>query len=82
VRPAGVLVAAACCVLRVAQRRLSTPARELRRRALEVTGTESQVDGTEIELTKERLSAPLEGALSVMWVGLVLLAAGLVAMHS
>jgi hypothetical protein len=82
VRPAGVLVAAACCVLSVAQRRLSTPARELRRRAIEVTGTERLVDGTEIELTKERLSAPLEGALSVMWVGLVLLAVGLVAMHS
>ena len=82
VRPAGVLVAAACCLLSAAQRRLSTPARELRRRTLEVTGKQRLVAGIEIELTRARLSAPLEGALSVMWLGLVLLAAGLVAMHS
>jgi hypothetical protein len=82
VRPAGVLVAAACCLLSAAQRRLSTPARELRRRTVEVTGKQRLAGGSEIELTKARLSAPLEGALSMMWVGLVLLAAGLVAMHS
>jgi hypothetical protein len=82
VRPAGVLVAAACCLLSAAQRRLSTPARELRRRTLEVTGNQRLVGGSEIQLTRARLCAPLEGALSVMWLGLVLLAAGLVAMHS
>jgi hypothetical protein len=82
VRPAGVLVAAACGLLSVAQRRLSTPARELRRRTLEVTGTQRLVGGSEIELTEARLCAPLEGALSVMWVALVLLAAALVATHS
>ena len=82
VRPAGVLVAAACCLLSAAQRRLSKPARELRRRTVEVTGTQRLVGGSEIELTKARLSAPLEGALAAMWLGLVLLAGGLVAMHS
>jgi hypothetical protein len=82
VRPAGVLVAAACCLLSAAQRRLSTPARELRRRTVEVTGTQRLVGGSEIELTKARLSAPLERALSVMWLGLVLLAVGLIATHS
>ena len=82
VRPAGVLVAAACCLLSAAQRRLSTPARELRRRTVEVTGKQRLVGGSEIELTKPRLSAPLEGALAVMWLGLVVLAAGLVATHS
>jgi hypothetical protein len=82
VRPAGVLVAAACCLLSAAQRHLSTPARELRRRTVEVTGTQRLVGGSEIELTKARLSAPLERALSVMWLGLVLLAAGLIATHS
>jgi hypothetical protein len=82
IRPAGVLVAVACCLLSVAQRRLSTPARELRRRTVEVTGKQRLVGGREIRLDKARLSAPLEGALSVMWIGLVLLAAGLVAMHS
>ncbi|MGA8337275.1 MAG: hypothetical protein WB761_21245, partial [Solirubrobacteraceae bacterium] len=38
IRPAGVLVAGACCLLSVAQRRLSTPARELRRRTVDVVG--------------------------------------------
>ncbi len=32
IRPAGILVSAACFLLSTAQRRLSTPARELRRR--------------------------------------------------
>ncbi len=82
IRPAGVLVAAACCLLSSAQRRLSTPVRELRRRTIEVTGKQRLVGGEEIPLNKARLSAPLEGALSVMWIGLVLLAAGLAALHS
>src|SRR5579863_754347 len=78
IRPAALLVTAACFLLSVAQRRLSTPARRLRRNTLEVSGSKMLNDGTVIELTEAELSAPLEGALSVMWVALVLLAAGLV----
>jgi hypothetical protein len=81
VRPEGVLVAAACFLLSVAQRRLSTPVRELRRRTVEVSGEQRLVDGHVIELDKARLAAPLEGALSALWLALVLLAAGLVAMR-
>jgi hypothetical protein len=81
VRPAGLLVAAACCLLSVAQRRLSTPARELRRRTTMVAGEQRLTDGRVVELTRERLSDPLEGALSTMWIALVLLAAGLVAVR-
>jgi hypothetical protein len=81
VRPAGVLVAAACCLLSAAQRRLSTPARELRRRTAEVSGTQRLSDGRVVELTSARLTAPLEGALSALWFALVLLAAGLVAVR-
>jgi hypothetical protein len=81
VRPAGILVAAACCLLSVAQRRLSTPARELRRRTAEVIGEQRLSDGTVVELTRATLSAPLEGALSALWLALVLLAAGLVAVR-
>ncbi len=77
VRPAGVLVAAACFMLTVAQRRLSTPARELRRRTESVTGEQRLSDGTVIPLDRVQLSAPLEGALSTIWIALVLLAAGL-----
>lgn len=81
VRPAGVLVAAACCLLSVAQRRLSSPARALRRRTAEVSGEQRLTDGHVVELTSARLSAPLEGALSALWLAMVLLAAGLIAVR-
>jgi hypothetical protein len=78
IRPAGLLVSAACCFFLLAQRRLSTPVRELRRRTVEVSGQQRLRDGTVIELTRERLVAPLDGALSVLWVAFVILATGLV----
>jgi hypothetical protein len=78
IRPEGILVAAACFLLSSAQRRLSTPARELRRRTASLTGEQRLTDGTVVEIDVERLSDPLEGALSAMWLALVLLATGLV----
>jgi len=80
-RPAGVLVAAACCMLSLAQRRLSTPARELRRRTESLTGVQVLRDGTRQELSAARLVAPLDHALSALSVAMVLLAAGLVAVR-
>jgi hypothetical protein len=81
IRPAGILVAAACCLLSVAQRRLSTPVRDLRRRTDSVHGEQRMADGRVLELGKQELAAPLEGALSALWLALVLLAAGLVAVR-
>jgi hypothetical protein len=81
IRPAGVLVAAACCMLSAAQRRLSTPARELRRRTASVAGEQVLNDGQVIELSKQRLAEPLEGALSAMSLALLLMAIGLVAVR-
>jgi hypothetical protein len=81
IRPAGVLVAAACCLLSAAQRQLSTPVRRLRRNTTEVTGQQHLRDGTVIELTRAGLSAPLEGALRTLWLAVVLLAVGLVALR-
>jgi hypothetical protein len=81
IRPAGILVAAACCLLSAAQRRLSTPARVLRRRTVEVVGEQRLTDGSALQLTRVRLSEPLEGALSAIWLALALLAAGLVAVR-
>jgi hypothetical protein len=78
VRPEGVLVALACCLVSVAQRRLSTPARELRRRTVTVTGRQTLRDGRVLELDSERILAPLEGALSALWIAMVVLAAALV----
>jgi hypothetical protein len=81
IRPAGILVAAGCCLLSAAQRRLSTPVRELRRNTAEVSGEQRLTDGQVRELTRARLAEPLEGALSALWLALVLLAAGLVAVR-
>jgi hypothetical protein len=78
IHPAGVLVCAGCCLLSTAQRRLSTPVRELRRRTTAVTGEQRLMDGTRVPITKARLAEPLEGALSALWIAVVLLAAGLV----
>jgi hypothetical protein len=81
IRPAGLLVSAACVLVSIAQRRLSTPARALRRATDEVVGEQRMLDGRVVRLDEARLAAPLEGALSVLWVALVLLAAGLVAVR-
>ncbi len=77
IRPAGLLVSAACCLLSAAQRQLSTPVRRLRRQTTEVTGHQRLHDGRTIELTRAGLSAPLEGALRMLWLAVVLLAIGL-----
>jgi hypothetical protein len=77
-RPEGLLVAAGCFLLSVAQRRLSTPVRELRRRTLSVSGVQRLDDGTTVELDAVRLAAPLDGALRACALALPLLAAGVV----
>ncbi len=81
IRPAGLLVAAACTLLSVAQRSLSTPARELRRRTAQITGTQTLVNGEIRPLDAERLAEPLERALRALWLALVILAVGLVAVR-
>jgi hypothetical protein len=81
VEPAGVLVTAACFGLSVAQRRLSTPVRELRRRTVSVSGEQRMVGGEVVELTPAGLAAPLDGALRALSLALVALAAGLVVLR-
>jgi hypothetical protein len=75
---AGALVTAACFALSVAQRRLSSPARELRRRTASVTGRQVLVDGRVVDLSPERLTAPLDGALYALAIAVMLLACGAV----
>jgi hypothetical protein len=77
-RVPGVAVTAGCFALSLAQRRLSTPVRELRRRTLHVRGTQTLTDGSEVELTTERLAGPLDGALRALAVAIVLIAAAAV----
>lgn len=78
VRVEGLLVALACCLLSLAQRRLSTPVRQLRRETVSVDGHQTLRDGRVIELDAGRLIAPLEGALSALWMAMVVLAVALV----
>jgi hypothetical protein len=80
-RLAGPLVAAGCCALSVAQRRLSTPARDLRRRTRSISGERVASDGTREELSAAAIAAPLEGALAALSLALVLVSVGLVAVR-
>ncbi len=75
---AAVLIAAGCLTLSVAQRRLSSPARELRRRTRSLIGTRTRADGSTEPLTLPGLLAPLDGALAALSVAMVLLAGALV----
>jgi hypothetical protein len=74
---APVLAAVAALALSAAQRRLSTPARTLRRRSVRVEGSVTLADGQVTAIDERALLAPLEGALRAMSWGLVLLAASL-----
>jgi hypothetical protein len=74
---AALLVASGCYALSIAQRRLSTPARELRRRTASVTGTRERRDGGREEITLGSMLAPLDGALSAMSLAIVVIAAAL-----
>ena len=78
-RPQGLLVAGGCLLLSVAQRRLSTPVRELRRRTASVSGEQRMNDGRVLGLNASTMAAPMENALMACSAGMVLLAAGLVA---
>jgi hypothetical protein len=74
---APVLAAAGAFFLSLAQRRLSTPARDIRRRAVRVEGSITYGDGRVVPVTADGLITPLEQALrSASWA-IVLLAAAL-----
>jgi hypothetical protein len=76
---AGVTVG--CFGLSVAQRRLSTPVRELRRATASVSGEQRLDDGGVRELSATALAAPLDGALRALSWAIVALAVGLVAVR-
>ena len=78
---AGLAVAAGCFGLSVAQRRLSAPVRELRRRTASVGGEQRLDDGTSLPLSVERLAQPLDGALRALSWAITALAVGLVAVR-
>ena len=73
---APVIAAAGACALSLAQRRLSTPARFVRRRVTEVEGRATLRDGGTVPIDQGTLLAPLEGALKAMTWSVILIAAG------
>ena len=79
---AALAATAAAVALTYTQRRLSTPARELRRRTLDLEGTLRRVDGTVVPLDRGTLLAPLEGALRAMSWGVPLLALAVLLTHA
>ncbi|MGH2887714.1 MAG: hypothetical protein ACRDPA_34280, partial [Solirubrobacteraceae bacterium] len=79
IAPAAAVLA--CFWLSVAQRRLSTPVREIRRRTVAVSGEQRLADGTARSLDAESLSAPLDGALRALSVAVPLLAIAGVALR-
>jgi len=70
----AVLAAVAAFGLSMAQRRLSTPARQLRRRTTAVEGQVHLADGSSRAVDQAYLLAPLEGALRAMSWAVVFLA--------
>jgi len=77
-RPSALLAACGCAGLLVAQRSLSTPVRELRRRTVSLVGEQTLSDGSVVPLDAARLAAPMERALMACATGMVLIATALV----
>lgn len=71
-----VLIAAGCGAVAAAQRRLSTPVRQLRRTATTVSGVMTFEGGVSQPVDIAMMTAAPEGALRVLWLAMVLLAAG------
>ena len=74
---AAVLLAVGCFFLTYAQRTLSTPVRNIRRRAVRVEGSIEFADGERLDLDSESIIAVPERALLLLGAAMVVLAAGL-----
>jgi hypothetical protein len=74
----GLAIAVGCMAMSVAQRRLSSAARELRRRTLAVNGTRTLSDGSTEELSVGALLGPLDGALAALSLAISVTACALV----
>ncbi len=75
--PGPILAGAAAFALSTAQRRLSAPARLIRRHSNEIDGLITLENGQSLPIDGPTLLSPLEGALRAMSWGVVLLAVAL-----
>jgi hypothetical protein len=78
IRPATIAAAGAAYALSMAQRTLSTPARSLRRRVVDVDGVIVHRDGGTTRITRATLLDPIESTLKALTWGMVALAVSLV----
>jgi hypothetical protein len=81
IRVAALLGALFAALLSLAQRRLSTPVRDLRRRVVRVEGTIERTDGRVEPLTADALLAGPEGALRALTGAVIALAAALLVLR-
>ena len=77
----AVLAAGYAALLIRAQQTLSTPARDVRRRTVSVTGTIERTDGSRVPIGPETLTGPPETALRLMSAASVALAAALLVLR-
>jgi demethylmenaquinone methyltransferase/2-methoxy-6-polyprenyl-1,4-benzoquinol methylase len=71
-----VLAAIAASLLSLAQRRLSTPVRRIRRKSTEIRGTITYRDGTIEPIDRRSMIAAPEAALRLLWLAMVALSVG------
>ncbi|HYV22939.1 MAG TPA: class I SAM-dependent methyltransferase [Candidatus Bathyarchaeia archaeon] len=74
-----IVAAVGATLLSLAQRRLSTPVRRIRRKALEVSGTVRFRDGATESLDRGALIAGPEAGLRLLWLAMVALSIGALA---
>jgi len=79
---AAVAAALFAALLSQAQRQLSSPARELRRRTISVDGTLVRLDGTSVVVDRDSILRPLELALRSLSWSVVVLAVALILARS
>jgi hypothetical protein len=82
IRVEAVLAAGFAALLSLAQRRLSTPVRYVRRNVSSISGTILERDGSERPLTESTLLAAPEGALRALTGATIALAAALVLLRA
>ena len=75
------LASLAGALLSLAQRRLSTRARSIRRRAVRVSGEIVYSDGSTEAIDTRSLIGAVEGALSILWVAIFAVALAVLLTH-
>ncbi len=81
VRAEAIAAAAYAALLSYAQRVLSTPVRDTRRRVADVSGTIEHRDGSTVEVTRDTLMGSQETALRLLSAATVAVALALLATH-